>query len=249
MDPAPPGREHETAVLVSALDDACAGRGSAVLVVGEAGIGKSTLLAALLDAAEHRGVPALLGRASADLGTPAFWPWTRLLSSHSARDRGLDPAVLDLGALPEATDAHARFRAIADAADALGAGSRGGLVVAVEDVHAADDASLALLRHLAREVVAPRGPALLLVATTREPVPDGLDAETPTVLRPGRLGRDTVRVLLRRRDGAEPDDAAVDVLLRVSAGHPLHLRELLRAADVRAAGGGPARAAPGRGPH
>ncbi|WP_433787324.1 AAA family ATPase [Actinomycetospora sp. CA-101289] len=233
MDPVPPGREHETAVLVSALDDACAGHGGAVLVAGEAGIGKSTLLGALLDAAERRGVPALLGRASADLGTPAFWPWTRLLGSPAARGRGLDPAVLDLGAVPETTDARARFRAVADAADALAAAAGDGLVVAVEDVHAADDASLALLRHVAREVVAPRGPALLLVATTREPVPDGLDAEVPTVLHLGRLGRDTVRELLRRRDGADPDDAAVDVLLRVSAGHPLHLRELLRAADVR----------------
>jgi len=72
----PPGRAHETAVLVSALDDACAGHGAAVLVAGEAGIGKSTLLGALLDAAERRGTPALLGRASADLGTPEFWPWT-----------------------------------------------------------------------------------------------------------------------------------------------------------------------------
>jgi hypothetical protein len=93
VDPVPPGRAHETAVLVSALDDACAGHGAAVLVVGEAGIGKSTLLGALLDAAESRGgVPAVLGRASADLGTPEFWPWTRLLGSPAARERGLDPA-------------------------------------------------------------------------------------------------------------------------------------------------------------
>ncbi|HSK59307.1 MAG TPA: ATP-binding protein, partial [Actinomycetospora sp.] len=55
MDTVPPGREHETAVLVSALDEARAGHGAAVLVVGEAGIGKSTLLGALLDAAESRG--------------------------------------------------------------------------------------------------------------------------------------------------------------------------------------------------
>ncbi len=233
MDTVPPGRAHETAVLVSALDDACAGHGGAVLVAGEAGIGKSTLLGALLDAAQGRGVPALLGRASADLGTPEFWPWTRLLGSPAARERGLDPAVLDVGALPETTDARARFRAVADAADALAAAAGDGLVVAVEDVHAADDASLALLRHVAREVVAPRGPALLLVATTRGPVPDGLDTEMPTVLHLGRLGRDTVRELLRRRDGTDPDDDTVDVLLRVSAGHPLHLRELLRAADVR----------------
>ncbi|PVZ14369.1 ATP-binding protein [Actinomycetospora cinnamomea] len=237
MDAVPPGREHETAVLVSALDDACAGQGTAVLVVGEAGIGKSTLLGALLDAAEHRGLPALLGRASPDLGSPAFWPWTRLLGSPAARDRGLDPAVLDLAVAaegPEASDARARFRAVADTADALAAAADAGLVVAVEDVHAADEASLTLLRHLAGEVVATRGPALLLVATSREPVPEGLDEAVPVVLRPGRLGREAVRELLRRRDGHEPDEAGVDTLLHVSAGHPLHLRELLRAPEVHA---------------
>ncbi|TDQ65737.1 regulatory LuxR family protein [Actinomycetospora succinea] len=235
MDAAPPGREHETAALVSALDDACAGRGTAVLVVGEAGIGKSTLLGALVDAAEHRGVPALLGRASADLGTPAFWPWLRLLGSPAARDRGLDPGVLDLGAAAaDGSDARARFGAMADTADALAAAADGGLVVAVEDVHAADPASLALLHHLVGEVVATRGPALLLVATSREPAPEGLEAAVPTVLRPGRLGRGPVGELLRRRDGTEPDGAAVDTLLRVSAGHPLHLRELLRAPAIHA---------------
>ncbi|MEJ2860395.1 ATP-binding protein [Actinomycetospora flava] len=234
MDPAPPGREHETAVLVSALDDARAGRGTAVLVVGEAGIGKSTLLGALLDAAERRGVPALLGRASADLGTPAFWPWLRLLGGSAARDRGLDPGVLDLGARPESGDTQARFRALADTADALATAADGGLVVALEDVHAADDASLALLHHLAGEVVATRGPPLLLVATTREPVPEGLEAAVPTALRPGRLGRDALHELLRRRDGTGPGADAVDTLLRVSAGHPLHLTELLRAPAVHA---------------
>lgn len=234
MDPAPPGRRHETAVLAAGLEEACAGRGSAVLVVGEAGIGKSTVLGALLDAAEARGVPALLGRASADLGTPAFWPWLRLLTGPAARDRGLDPAVLDLGAVPEVGDTRARFRAMADTADALAAAADGGLVVALEDVHAADEASLALLRHLTREVVATRGPPLLLVATTREPVPEGLEAAVPTVLRPGPLGRDAVAELVRRRDGAEPAPDAVDTLLRVSAGHPLHLRELLRAPEVHA---------------
>ncbi|MHC1560251.1 AAA family ATPase [Actinomycetospora sp. C-140] len=235
MDTAPPGREHETAVLVSALDDACVGRGTAVLMVGEAGIGKSTLLTGLLDTAERRGVSVLLGRTGADLGAPAFWPWLRLLGSRAARQRGLDPGVLDgAGDGPEASDARARFRAMADAADALAAAAGDGLVVALEDVHAADPASLALLHHLVGEVVATRGPALLLVATSREPAPEGLDAAVPIVLRPGRLGRDPVRELLRRRDGGEPDDTAVDTLLRVSAGHPLHLRELLRAPEVHA---------------
>ncbi|MEJ2890427.1 ATP-binding protein [Actinomycetospora aeridis] len=237
MAPAPPGREHETALLVSALDDACAGRGTAVLVVGEAGIGKSTLLSALLDTAEHRGVPALLGRAGGDLGTPAFWPWLRLLGSPAARAHGLDPALLDLAAGdddPEGSDARARFRAMADAADALAAAAAHGLVVALEDVHAADPASLALLHHLVGEVVATRGPPLVLVATSREPVPAGLDGGASLVLRPGRLGRATVRDLLRRRDGGEPADAVVDTLLHVSAGHPLHLRELLRAPELHA---------------
>ena len=53
------GRDHELTVFEQAVEDARAGSPSVILLAGEAGIGKSTLVAA---AAERTGVPLLLGQ-------------------------------------------------------------------------------------------------------------------------------------------------------------------------------------------
>ncbi len=61
--PALVGRDAEWALLTDRLDTARAGGGSAVLVLGEAGIGKSRLLAELAERARAAGDLVLVGRA------------------------------------------------------------------------------------------------------------------------------------------------------------------------------------------
>jgi hypothetical protein len=63
----------ELAALRAAADQARAGHGTAVLVTGEAGIGKSALVDRFTAGA---GLPVLLGRAGDD-DAPALWPWRR----------------------------------------------------------------------------------------------------------------------------------------------------------------------------
>jgi serine/threonine protein kinase/tetratricopeptide (TPR) repeat protein len=57
------GRKSELALLTTALDDAVRGRGSAWLVGGESGVGKSRLLDEVRSRAMVRGMVALTGRA------------------------------------------------------------------------------------------------------------------------------------------------------------------------------------------
>ncbi len=57
------GRKSELALLTTALDDAVGGRGSAWLVGGESGVGKSRLLDEVRSRALVRGMVALTGRA------------------------------------------------------------------------------------------------------------------------------------------------------------------------------------------
>ncbi len=57
------GRQSELALLTTALDDAVRGRGSAWLVGGESGVGKSRLLDEVRSRALVRGMVALTGRA------------------------------------------------------------------------------------------------------------------------------------------------------------------------------------------
>ena len=56
------GRAAELAQLCMALEDACAGHGATVLVTGDAGIGKTRLVAELAKRASATGALVLTGR-------------------------------------------------------------------------------------------------------------------------------------------------------------------------------------------
>ena len=81
MDTVLVGRHRELAEIERLLAAALAGRGATVLVTGEAGIGKSTVLAEALSRARERGVPTAVGRATSDDDAPALWPWSHLWPS------------------------------------------------------------------------------------------------------------------------------------------------------------------------
>jgi hypothetical protein len=79
------GREEELAALRAWLAEAGAGRGRTVLVAGEAGIGKSRLLAALAGEADEAGATVLWGRTTELDGAPPYWPWLQVLEPLGGR--------------------------------------------------------------------------------------------------------------------------------------------------------------------
>lgn len=143
-------RAAELAELTSRLDAARAGRGAAVLVAGEAGIGKTALVRRLVSELGH-GTTVLTG-ACEPLFTPrALGP---LFDIAHRRDGELR-RVLDGGARPH------------DAAAALIADLHGpaAAAVVIEDLHWADEATLDVIKLLARRI--DEVPALL-VCTYRD---------------------------------------------------------------------------------
>src|SRR5215217_4545783 len=79
-DPPPlVGREREQAVLRDALAAALAGRGSLVLIGGEAGIGKTTIAETVLAEAAAAGGLVLVGRCYDLAETPPYGPWAEAL--------------------------------------------------------------------------------------------------------------------------------------------------------------------------
>src|SRR4051794_20925288 len=79
--PQPPplvGREREQAMLRDALAAALAGRGSLMLIGGEAGIGKTALAEATLAEATVQGALVLVGRCYDLAETPPYGPWIQL---------------------------------------------------------------------------------------------------------------------------------------------------------------------------
>src|SRR4029434_655145 len=76
------GRQAEMGVLQAALEDALAGRGRLVILVGEPGIGKTRMARELAHDAESRGARVLWGRCAETPGAPPYWPWVQVVRSY-----------------------------------------------------------------------------------------------------------------------------------------------------------------------
>src|SRR3954453_4977575 len=99
------GRERELAELRDALADTRAGRGYAIFIGGEPGIGKSRLTDELASEASESGALVLWGSGWEDAGAPPYWPWIQILRAllrpldAEARRRLLGPGAADLAQL------------------------------------------------------------------------------------------------------------------------------------------------------
>ncbi|MFI9007831.1 BTAD domain-containing putative transcriptional regulator [Actinosynnema sp. NPDC053489] len=243
------GRVAELAVLDDLLA-ASLDSGRVVAVVGEAGIGKTSLARAVGERAAAAGVPVVWGRCP-DLGqAPPFWLWAQvvraLVASPRAGAAGRAAALAGFADGPLAdsgVDPAARFRtyeAVADLVRAVAAPA--GLVVVLDDLHAADRDSLLLLRFLSTTVHTGR---TLVVATLRpyEHDPDLVAALADLARAPGfrqvrPAGLDAGAVAdLVRRSGVEPSPGLVHGLVERTGGNPFFITELLSSADP--AGGEP----------
>jgi DNA-binding CsgD family transcriptional regulator len=206
-------RDEALARLRSALDEAAAGRGAVALVSGEAGIGKTSLVASF--AAERAGAARVMVGACDDLAV--------------ARPLGpfLDVAAGAAPELGEALSAPGRLDAFAAVLAELGR-ERPTLCV-IEDAHWADEATLDLLTYLGRRI---ESAPTLLVVTFRD---DELAADHPLrraaagVAR-GRARRVELAPLSRAAVGElAGDDGDVDALYVATGGNPFFVTEALGA--------------------
>ena len=254
--PAPVGRAEPLGRLRAALAAAQAGRRSAVMIGGEPGVGKSTLVDAFVAGAD--GTLVGIGQCLGHRGQVE--PYLPVLEALGELARGPEGdtvvAVLAqraptwlvelpwlLGSGPEAEAVrHAAqgatrarmLREMLEAIDALGATAP--VVLVLEDLHWADDSTLDLIAALLRR----REPArLLLLGTFR---PTGPDGEPPVAtlvhdlavrgqceeLALPRLSAGAVATYLQVRfPGGPPPDDLVAVLVQRTGGNPLFMRNLL----------------------
>jgi hypothetical protein len=212
-------RDGELAVLARAARDAGDGSGTLVLISGEAGIGKSSLVEAV------RGVLPAEGRLLVgycdDLATPrVFGPLRDLIGTvGTALTRALERGDRD---------------AVLEALRAELAWAKHPTVLAVEDVHWADEATLDALRYLARRL--PQLP-LVLVLTYRD---DELGAGHPLrhllglasgLPRVHRLRLEPLTAAAVRRLSVAADLDAAEVFA-VTSGNPYFVAEVLAAGDA-----------------
>lgn len=81
------GRAAERIAAAAMLAEAASGDGSLLLLTGEAGIGKTTVLHAIAGEARRRGLAVHVAGTPADPDRAALSPWVQLLEEHL---RGLD---------------------------------------------------------------------------------------------------------------------------------------------------------------
>ena len=177
-------------------------------------------------------------------GAPAYWPWTQVLRAIPAPATGHDPVLRPLLHPEEASVQPDRFLLFDAVTNALAECARvDGLVLVLDDLHRADEASLALLRFVTACLhTAP----LLLIGTYRdtELSTDGplhrlvVDFAGGDIFELVELhGLDTDETAaLAAREGAALSSAEVVALHERTGGNPFFVTELIRLAAHGGAG-------------
>ncbi len=234
-------RRAELAILTGALEAAKCGRGEAVLLTGEAGIGKTRLLLEAQREAERWELLVLKGRAVESGGAyrPLVDAFARasLPFTHEPDLAGVRPTLARV--LPGWTSHNAVLAPMADPAAVLAealiillrAMAADGAVLLVDDLQWADEDTISVLTYLA-DSVEELPLALLLAARTEPLLPDRLErlsaARSIRELPLSRLAPSEVANAFRAQQlpGLAPE--AVDELVTAVDGLPLVLDEFVR---------------------
>jgi DNA-binding CsgD family transcriptional regulator/tetratricopeptide (TPR) repeat protein len=211
-------RDEQLNAATGYLADAATGHGRLVYVGGEAGVGKTTFLE---DMAAHAGARVAIGWCDGSATPPPLAPLVDMLP-------GLPP-----GTWP---DDASRSQVFANVLAALREPPDGRpYLLVIEDAHWADEATLDLVRHLARRIHACR--ALVMVSYRPEDTTAGdglrvLLGDTATATGTRRIDLSPLTADGVAKLAAEHGASAADVseLYAVTGGNPFFVTEALAAA-------------------
>jgi len=231
------GREREQRILQSSFDAATKGNSEFILISGEAGIGKTTLVNGLAVVATAAGAVVLSGGCYDLTTTPPYGPWREIADQYLAmgRDPELPASIRDGRTLDQLGSQAALFSDVLAFVAELS--TQVPVVLILEDMHWSDAASADLLRFVARHR---RRLRLLMAVTYRDDEiarSDPLYAILPLIVRestPLRLelsgfSRDNILEVIRSRYLLSERDEGrlVTYLDRITRGNPFFVTELL----------------------
>lgn len=243
------GRAEEFDLIRGAVEPALETGTAVVLLEGEPGIGKTSLLHEVARHARHRAAHVVWGHGLQGGGVPALWPWVEIVGSlldtrpaarraeWLAGDLGHLLGSRDAaGAAPPVPDDRAQFRLFEQVVGVISeSASEHPVLIVLDDLQWADLASLQLLEHVVARL--PAGTAVVAALRNRDP---SLSLELARVLAAasripghrrvlvGPLAEPDVAELMRRETGHVP---AVEVSRAVharTAGNPFFVQEVAR---------------------
>src|ERR1700688_2485947 len=250
------GRAQESEELVAGFAPALQGHGQIFLICGEPGIGKTRIADEISDIARARGMRVLWGRCWEAGDSPPYWPWIEILREcigDRTPDSSLDPVAI-LGITRPAESSSPRDQpesarvSIAPEESDLGrfalyeattrllkkTAESSPMLIVLDDLHAADAASLHLLRFVAHSL---RGSSIVLIGTYRDveiktaPQLSAILAEISRdahTIKLHGLDRKDVGEFVRASGGRSLGEEALEVLFRTTGGNPFFLNETLR---------------------
>jgi class 3 adenylate cyclase/predicted ATPase len=260
------GRERELGLLLERWDAASSGSGQAVLLVGEAGIGKSRIAEALAERLGRAGAAVRRFVCSPLRETSTLHPVLPEIEREAGFARGDSPAARRAKLVRLLGLAGADLQAVAELLgaapepqpDEVGAGRKGRALellarhllrsppsgphlLIFEDVYWADPTSLDFLAELVRQAAS--APVLLLATTRPGRLPGWADRPYVLALPLGRLDRtDSAALAEAAAGGSALPEPLLERILDRGDGVPLFLEELTRV--VVEAGPAPAPAIP-----
>ena len=232
------GRDDEFAVAAEAVRELTEARAAALVVEGEAGIGKTRLVQSIVGEARTRGVTVFSGQAHPFERTR---PFGVVATALEVRRRSSDPRRAAIGELLGGQGRAAtggdgpdlQYRVVEEIVDLVEAScAEGPVLLVVEDIHWADIGSLLAISSVVRQLPLS---ALLVVVTTR-PSPlsgeaarllDDLVVDGARAIRLQPLAPDDVAALAGQVLDAGPGPTLTAMLAK-AGGNPLWTIALLR---------------------
>ena len=251
------GRESERSTIRAAIDRALAGRGSVVMLAGGLGVGKTRLAMEMAEYASRAGFRYLAGHCYERDEPVPFLPFAEILESGLAQAPSRDDFRLRMGAnapelaqiapslrrvfpdipqpleLPHAQKRRYLFQSLSEGL--ANASRTRSYVLILEDLHWADESTLALLIHLANRVA---HLPVVIIGTYRDGYLDNNPALARTLeelirmgIRPLKLGglsKVAVAQMLHELSKRQVPENLVSLIFEESQGYPFFVEEVYR---------------------
>ena len=247
------GRELELETVQDKIRAGWQGQGCTVLLAGDSGVGKTRLAYEALQTVAQAGITTLVGAAYEQEGHLPYHPFIEAFDRYLAEQQHppeQNPIThyQPLGVTDLQKENTALFQATASFLTGLT--TSGPVVLLLDDLHAADEASLSMFHYLARQT---RSTPVILLATYRTDIAsNGLSPfgsllnalyreHLSQVLHLKPLPEEAGAEIINHTLGGKADPTLVKAIFNIAEGNPFYVQEISRAAlkekDLVQAGG------------